>query len=107
MVTFEEFKKLDIRIGKIVSAERVPDSDKLIRLVCDLGGEKRQILAGIALFFPDPSLLVGKEIPLIVNLEPRKMKGLMSEGMMLAADTEGRPILLRPEEEVPPGSIVR
>ncbi|MDP9249439.1 MAG: methionine--tRNA ligase subunit beta [bacterium] len=107
MITFEDFQKLDIRIGKIISAERVPDSDKLLRLVCDLGSEERQILAGIAEFFPDFSALIGKQIPLIVNLEPRKMRGLMSEGMMLAADTEGRPVLLHPEAEVPPGSIVR
>ena len=107
MVTLEDFKKLDIRIGKIVSAERIPDSDKLVKLIFDLGGEQRQVLAGIAEFFPDLAVLAGKEVPLIVNLEPRKMRGLMSEGMMLAADAGGRPVLLHPAEEVPPGSIVR
>lgn len=107
MITFEEFKKLDIKIGRIISAEKVPDSDKLIKLILDIGNEQRQILAGIAEFYSDLSSLVGKEVPLILNLEPRKMRGLLSEGMMLAALTEGRPILLHPAEDVPPGSIVR
>jgi methionine--tRNA ligase beta chain len=107
MITFEEFQKLDIRIGRIISAEKIPDSDKLIKLILDIGNEQRQILAGIAEFYSDLPYLVGKEVPLILNLEPRKMRGLLSEGMMLAADTEGRPILLHPAEDVPPGSIVR
>ena len=107
MATFEEFQKLDIRIGRIISAERVPDSDKLIKLILNLGDSERQILAGIAEFFPDLATLIGKEVPIIVNLEPRKMRGLESQGMMLAADTDGRPVLLHPETDVPPGSIVR
>ena len=107
MITIDDFKKLDIKIGKVVSAERVPESDKLIKFIFDIGGEERQILAGIAEAYPEPSLLVGKEMPLILNLEPRKLRGFMSEGMMLAADNEGRPVILRPDEEVPPGSVVR
>ncbi|MBI4094406.1 MAG: methionine--tRNA ligase [Candidatus Liptonbacteria bacterium] len=107
MITLEDFKKLDIRIGKVVVAEKVPDSDKLIKFIFDVGGEERQIVAGIAEFFPDPSVLVGKEMPLIVNLTPRRLKGLLSEGMLLAADADGRPVLLHPAEDVPPGSVVR
>ena len=107
MITFEDFKKLDIRIGKIISAERIPDSDKLLKLIVDFGTEQRQILAGIAEYFPDPLILLDKQVPIIVNLEPRKMRGLESQGMMLAADDGVKPILLHPAEEVPPGSIVR
>lgn len=107
IIPFKDFKKLDIRVGKVVSAERIPDADKLIKLIFDIGGEKRQILAGIAEFFPDPTVLIGKEMPLVLNLEPRKMRGYMSEGMMLAADSDGRPTLLHPAEEIPPGSMVR
>jgi methionine--tRNA ligase beta chain len=107
MITYEEFKKLDIRIGKVVSAERIPDSLKLVKLMIDFGTEQRQILAGIAEFFPDLSVLPGKEMPFIINLEPRKMRGFESQGMMLAADTAGRPVLLHPGEDVPPGSIVK
>ena len=107
MITFEDFKKLDIRIGKVISAERIPDSDKLVKLIVDFGSEQRQILAGITEYVADLNTLVGKEMPFIVNLEPRKMRGLESQGMMLAAISDDAPVLLHPAEEVPPGSIVR
>ena len=107
MITIEDFKKLDIRIGKIVSAEKIFDSDKLIKLIFDIGGEQKQIIAGIAEFFPDPAVLLGKEMPILLNLEPRKFRGNASEGMIVAADIGGRPVFLCPEEEVLPGSIVR
>ena len=106
-ISFEDFKKLDIRVGKIISAERVPDADKLIKIIFDIGNEERQILAGISEFIDDPSELVGKEMPVLVNLEPRRMRGLDSNGMILAADVEGRPVFLYPEKEIPPGSIVK
>jgi len=107
MVTLDEFKKLEIKIGKVVSAEMVPDADKLIKFVFDLGTEQRQIIAGMAEFFGDPSILVGKEVPILVNIEPRKFRGYDSQGMIIAVDVSGRPILLHPGEEVPPGSIVK
>ncbi len=106
MITIDDFKKLEIKIGKVISAERIPDSDKLIKFIFDVGGEPRQILAGIAEFFPDLTILVGKEVPLLLNLEPRTLRGNISEGMMLVADVAGRPVLLHPEEDVPPGSII-
>lgn len=106
MITFEEFKKLDIRIGKVLSCEKVEDADKLLRLVLDIGDEEKQVLAGIAEFY-NPEELVGKQIPILVNLEPRKMWGLESQGMMLAADVDGTPVLLIPEAKVPPGSMVK
>lgn len=107
MITIDDFKKLEIRIGKVISAEKVDNSDKLIKFVFDLGGEQRQIMAGIAEFIDDPSTLVGKEMPILVNIEYRTLRGYESQGMILAADEGGRTILLYPEREVPPGSIVR
>ena len=106
MITFDEFKKLEIRIGKILSAEKVEGTDKLMKLEIDLGQEKRQLIAGIAEFF-QPNQLIGKEIPVLVNLEPKEFKGVKSYGMILAVDIDGRPILLSPEEEVPAGSTIR
>ncbi len=106
MITFDDFKRLDIRIGRVISAERVEGTDKLLKLEIDLGTEKRQLVAGIAEFFQSEQL-IGKELPVLANLEPRKIRGIESKGMILAVDIEGRPILLGPEEEVPPGSIVR
>ncbi|MDP3724060.1 MAG: methionine--tRNA ligase [bacterium] len=107
MITFDDFQKLDLRIGMVISAEKLEGSDKLVKLVVDLGDEKRQILAGIAEFFPDLELLVGKEIPVLTNLEPKTFHEEESQGMMLAADVDGRPILLHPTEHIPPGSKIR
>ncbi len=105
-VTFGEFKRLDIRIGKILSAEKVKGTDKLMKLEVDIGKEKRQIVARIAEFF-EPRYLIGKEVPVLLNLETRVIKGIESQGMILAVDIDGKPILLLPEKEVPPGSILR
>jgi methionine--tRNA ligase beta chain len=107
MSILEDFKKLEIRIGKVISAEKVPDTDKLIKFVFDFGNERKQVMAGMAEFFNDPSVLVGKEMPVLVNIEQRKLRGYDSQGMIIAADVNGRPILLYPEEEIPPGSIVK
>ena len=106
MITFDDFRKLEIRIGKILSAEKIKGTDKLIKLKVDLGTEKRQLVAGIAEFF-EPDYLIGKEIPVLMNLEPRTFKGIESQGMILAADVNGEPVLLHPGKEIPPGSIVR
>ena len=107
-ITFEDFIKLDIRIGKVVSAEKVPETDKLLKLIFDIGdGQERQIISGIAEFIPDPSTLVGKEIPVLINLKPRKFKGLESQGMILAAEVDGGIVLLHPEKDIPTGSKIR
>ncbi len=107
VITIDDFKKVEIKIGKVLSAERVPEADKLLKIVFDIGGEERQIMAGIAMFVEDPAALVGKEMPILVNLEPRKLRGYESQGMLLAADGAGRPVLLHPAEDVPPGSVVK
>jgi tryptophanyl-tRNA synthetase len=106
-VTYDDFAKLDIRIGTIVVAEKHPDADKLLRLEFDFGTEKRQIIAGIAEVYPDPMVLVGKQLPVIFNLEPRMMRGLESQGMIMATDDENGVVLLNPEKIVPSGSSVR
>ena len=107
MITFEDFKKLEIKIGKIISVEKIPNADKLLKLVFDFGTEQRQIIAGMAEYFPDVSLLVGKEMPVLINIEPRKFKGYESQGMIIATDADEKPVFLIPEKEVPPGTVVR
>lgn len=107
MATIDDFKKLDIRIGKVISAEKIENSDKLLKLIFDFGSERRQILAGIAEFYPDFESLVGKEMPVIVNLEPRMLRGHESQGMILAASDGERAVILGPDKEIPPGSIVK
>lgn len=108
MITIDDLKKVDIRIGKVISAEKVEGSEKLIKFVFDVGPEERQIIGGLGLGYPDPSVLVGKEMPLVLNLEPRKLMGLESQGMILApSDADGKPSVLHPDREVPPGSEVR
>ena len=107
MITIDDFKKIEIKIGKVISAERVPEADKLLKIVFDIGGEQRQIMAGIAMFVEDPTTLIGKEMPILVNLEYRTLRGYESQGMLLAADGNGRPVLLYPAEDVPPGSVVK
>lgn len=105
-VSFDDFKKVDLRTAKIVSAERVEGSEKLLKLLVDIGEEKlRQIIAGIGLAY-EPPLILGREIIVVANLAPRVIMGLESQGMILAA-SDGRPVLLQPERKVPPGSEVR
>jgi methionine--tRNA ligase beta chain len=106
MITFEDFKRLEIKIGKVVKSEKIEGTDKLLKLEIDLGPEKRQLVAGIAEVY-QPDDLVGKELPVLINLEPREIRGIKSQGMILAIEVDGKPVLLIPEEEVPCGSIVR
>lgn len=112
LVSYNDFQKLELKIGKILSAEPVEGSEKLIRLQVDIGeaGEQgqnkaRQIIAGIAKFYPAETL-VGRLIVVVANLEPRTIMGLQSQGMLLAADAAG-PVLLVPDKEVIPGNTIR
>ncbi|MDK2372068.1 MAG: methionine--tRNA ligase subunit beta [Candidatus Korarchaeota archaeon] len=105
-ISFSDFKKLDLRVGEIIEAERVEGSRKLVKLIVDLGNERRQLVAGLAEHY-EPESLVGKQIVVVTNLQPRKFMGIESQGMLLAAVVgEGRPVLLTPEEKVPPGTPV-
>ena len=106
MIPYDEFAKLELRIGKIESAEQVEGSDKLLRLQVDLGDGMRQIVAGIGRFHA-PEDIVGHEIVVLANLEHRTLLGVESAGMLLAADTEQGPVLLRPDKEVPPGTRIK
>ncbi len=112
-MTIDEFRKVELQVGKVLSAERVEGSEKLVKLMVDLGekdeageAKPRQILAGVGKAY-EPETLVGREIVVVANLEPRKMMGLESNGMLLAAnDIEGNPVILAVEHEVPPGAII-
>ena len=144
MITYDDFAKVEVRAGKILSAEKVPETDKLLRLSVDFGfiavpaapiapviaplspapdsatevaaaapvlpapepiRDIRQIVSGIALYFPDPAVLVGKKCMFVTNLEPRKIRGLESNGMLFAVSTpDGKFSLLEPNAEIPEGT---
>ncbi len=105
MINFEEFEKVDLRVGKVIEAEKVEESEKLLKLQVDLGEEKRQILAGIAKFYA-PEDLVGKSVILVVNLEPKIMFNMESQGMILAVKDNTNLSVLVPEREIAPGSKI-
>ncbi len=106
-ISYEDFAKIDLRVAKVLEAERVPKTDKLLRLVIDLGTEKRQIVAGMAEFYK-PEEMVGKLVIVVANLAPRKLRGLESKGMLLAAeDDQGNLALLTVENDMPPGAKIR
>lgn len=107
IITIKEFQRMDIRVGRVLKAERVPETKKLIVLEIDIGEEKpRRMVAGIAEYYKAEEL-VGKNLVVLANLEPKKIRGIISNGMILAADVNGRPYILTVEDEVPPGSPVR
>jgi methionine--tRNA ligase beta chain len=118
-ISYDEFKKMDIRVGTIREVEPVPETDKLLRCQVDfnetdetalpVGGKKlRQIISGIREYYPDYEKLVGKQVLYIVNLEPRTIKGFESNGMLMAVDgIDGKPVFLIPLVEVNAGSKVR
>lgn len=113
MITYDEFKKVEIRAGRILAAEKVAETDKLLKLMVDLGEKDeannpkpRQIVSGIAPHFPDPATLVGTTAMFVTNLEPRTIRGLESQGMLLAVSgPDGAFSLIKPNESIPPGSL--
>jgi methionyl-tRNA synthetase len=106
-ITIDDFAKVELRVAQILVAERIPKADKLLRLEVDLGYEKRQILAGIAQYY-EPEKLIGRKIVIVANLAPRKMRGLESNGMLLAASLpDGAPVLAGFLEEVPLGARLK
>ena len=105
-ISFEEFKKIDIRIGKIISCERVENTDKLLKLEIELGDTKKIAVAGIANYYKKEEL-VGKKVAVVVNLKPAKFRGIVSEVMILAADANEDVSILIPDKDVPSGSKVR
>ena len=107
-ITYNDFAKLEIKIGTILSVDIIEDADKLLKLMVDVGEESpRQIVSGIRTYFPEPQVLVGKQCPFIVNLEPRTIRGFESQGMIMAASDEGVLALLHPNVEMKAGSTVK
>jgi methionine--tRNA ligase beta chain len=105
-ITFDDFSKMDIRIGTILSAERVPKADKLLKLLVDTGIDQRTVVSGIAQHF-EPEAIVGKQVTVVVNLAPRKMRGIESNGMILMAeDANGKLHFVNPSDNINPGSGV-
>ena len=105
-IQFDDFAKIDLKVGTILSAEKVEKADKLLKLEVDLGFEKRTIVSGIALHF-EPAAIIGKQVVVVVNLAPRKMRGIESNGMILMAeDASGKLKFVNPDEAVSNGSGV-
>ena len=114
-INFDDFAKIEMTVGKILTAEKIPETDKLLKLTVSFGGvvkedgttaeEVRQIVSGISMHFPNPHALVGTKCMFVTNLEPRKIKGFESQGMILALSTEdGKFSLLKPSEDIPEGT---
>lgn len=107
LISIDEFARLDLRVAEITAAEAVSGADKLLKLQVDVGGDRRQVVAGIAKHYR-PEELVGKRIVFVANLKPAKLRGVLSEGMLLAAsDDEGSLVLVTPEAPIKPGSRVK
>lgn len=128
-ISIDDFKKVEIKIGQILSAEKVPETDKLLKLSVDFGINKteiiekdkegkeikrvveqtdiRQIISGISLYFPDLTQLVGKKCAFVTNLEPRTIKGLQSNGMILAVSSDSAFSLIEPISDIPLGTQVK
>ncbi len=104
MVAYEDFAKLDLRVARVLEAQPVEGSNKLLRLLVDIGIEKRQIIAGLAKFYR-PEDVIGRNIVIIANLDYRKLAGLESQGMLLAAGDE-EIVILTTEKEIAPGTKV-
>jgi len=107
VITLEQFKEVELRVATIVQAEPHPNADRLVVLRVDLGGgETRQIVAGIRAHY-EPATLVGRQIVVVANLAPATLRGVESQGMLLAASGDGKVVLVRPDEPVPAGSPVK
>jgi methionyl-tRNA synthetase len=109
LIDITDFTKVDLRVGEVLTAERVPNADKLLLLTVDIGEAKpRQILAGIAQYY-EPAQIVGRKIAVVANLKPRKLRGYESQGMLLAASVgdEGKPVIATFTEDVPNGARLK
>ncbi len=105
-ISIEEFAKIEVKIGTVQSAERVPETDKLLRLVVDFAEETgpRQIVSGISAYVPEPESLVGRQLAFATNLAPRTLRGLQSDGMLFAVGDGETFAFLAPDRPVPPGT---
>lgn len=105
-ISIDEFSKIEVKVGTVRSAERVPETDKLLRLVVDFGeeGGPRQIVSGIAAYVPEPETLVNRQLAFVTNLAPRVIRGLESDGMLFAVGSDETFAFLTPDRTVPPGT---
>jgi methionine--tRNA ligase beta chain len=107
MITIDQFRTIELRVGTVRAAEPHPNADRLLVLRVDLGGgEERQLVAGIRAHY-DPVVLIGRQVIVVANLEPAKLRGVESQGMVLAASDGASTVLLRPDEVVATGAVVR
>jgi methionyl-tRNA synthetase len=107
MISIDDFDKIEVKVGTVISAERVPETDKLLRLMIDLGEETpRQIVSGINAYVQEPEELVGRQLAFVANLEPRTIKGLESNGMLFAVGSGDTFAFMTPDRQVPPGTSV-
>jgi methionyl-tRNA synthetase len=106
MISIDEFSKIEVKVGTVLSAERVPETDKLLRLVVDFAEESgpRQIVSGINAYVNEPEELVGRQLAFVTNLQPRTIKGLESNGMLFAVGSDDTFAFLTPDRKVPPGT---
>jgi tRNA-binding protein len=105
-ISYEDFEKLDLRVAKIVSVEKIPGKTRILKGVVDLGTEKRDVIIGGAEFY-SPDDLIGKVVIVVANLEPKTLAGIESNAMLLAADLDGKPFWLTLIEEIPLGSKIK
>ena len=106
MITIEQFFQTQLQVATITASESIPNSNKLLKMTVDLGEETRTLVAGIAKEYTSEDL-VGLQVIVVTNLQPAKLMGVESQGMVLAASVDGRPVLLRPEASVPNGTAVK
>ena len=104
-ITIEDFAKVEVRVGTVISCELVPETDKLLRLMIDVGeATPRQIISGIAKYVAEPESLVGRQLAFVTNLKPRKLRGLESDGMLFAVGEGEEFAFMVPDRPVPPGT---
>ena len=106
VITYDDFSKLDMRVAKVISVEKIPGKSKIVKGVIDLGDEKRDVIIGGAEYY-QPEDLVGKTVISLINLEPRKIAGIESGAMLLAADLNDKPFWLTVHEDVPLGTRIK
>jgi methionyl-tRNA synthetase len=105
-IGIDDFMKVELRVAKVLEASEIEGADRLLKLQIDIGSEKRQLVAGIKESYT-PEQLVGKHIVVVANLKPARLRGETSQGMLLAAQTDGGPVLVSVDKEVPLGSLVK
>ena len=106
MITIQDFQKIDLRIAEVLEAEEITESKKLIKLKVSTGEKERIIVAGIKKSYT-PEDLIGKQIVIVANLEPKELQGIQSQGMLLAASEDNEPVLLRPDKKTKKGAHIR